>query len=251
MISLPIPMALESFLQADILNILLHHWEKNSKGRSSFKFMTRLLLHQRESYSALWNSSQWAASHVQGEDLEKPDSSRALNHAESHLMSNQASCWFTGRRHLWLPCTSSVWADRAPSHLQEAPSSIQTTLLIPLPKTCWEVPLALICPSQHSSGSGTPLDRSRKYWCHQEWSHHKHITDISEPVSPFLSDISCQLFNCAVRAPDASEVWKLLHPHAWEMLLLFHRVVQWTEPLQTLNAETPLYLWLITKTMSH
>lgn len=56
MISLPIPMALESFLQADILNILLHRWEKNSKGRSSFKFMTRLLLHQRESYSALAES---------------------------------------------------------------------------------------------------------------------------------------------------------------------------------------------------
>lgn len=133
MISLPIPMALKSFLQADILNILLHHWEKNSKGRSSFKFMTRLLLHQRESYSALWNS-QWAASHVQGEDLEKSDSSRALNHAESHLMSKQASCWFTGRRHLWLPCTSSGWADRAPSHLQEAPSSTQRVCSSPSQK---------------------------------------------------------------------------------------------------------------------
>lgn len=68
-------------------------------------------------------------------------------------------------------------------------------------------------------------------------------------MSPFLSDISCQVFNSAVRVPDASEVWKLLHPHAWEMLLIFHRVVQRTEPLQTVNAETELpthqYLWFI------
>lgn len=65
--------------------------------------MTRRLLHQRESSSALWNSSQGPVSDVWGEELEKSNSSRALSHAESCLLSKAALCWITGRRPLWFP----------------------------------------------------------------------------------------------------------------------------------------------------
>lgn len=156
MISLPIPMALESFLRADILNILLHHWEKkNSKGRSSFRFMTRLLLHQRESYSTLWNSSHCAASDIQGEELEKSNSSRALQHAESSnkpCVGSQtpliAPHWWALSWHRHQNCTNT-----AQLHQRALLCSSS------LPKTCWELLLLWSSPQPaqlrvwHSLGS--------------------------------------------------------------------------------------------------
>lgn len=229
--------------------------------------MTRRLLHQRESSSALWNSSQGPVSDVWGEELEKSNSSRALSHAESCLLSKAALCWITGRRPLWFPHREEYsggdnwrflnW--QSLSDLHEAPAPVAR------PAPAQPSSIRELCSSQnaagscfcsdltqHSPGLGAPVDQSCKCRCQQEWNHHKHLTDISELVSPFLRDISHQVLSCAVRAPDVCS------PRAvgaapcsqWEMLLLlFHRVGQWTEPPQTVNAQTELtahqYLWFI------
>lgn len=151
--------------------------------------MTRLILHQRERYSALRNSSQWATLDTHGRNTW-----RNLNHVEEcYLFSKQVFCTqgssqledslrylhdidiFTGgteagRSHSWGTRTEKSWQSHAPTcklyqpvqpspHQHNSASSNTGHFLPPLPKAGWKLILTLICSwSGKTQSFGTVLN---------------------------------------------------------------------------------------------